>query len=124
MSSRSLLRQSNAERQITASWLADELLTMALVVGPDEYVKTHPNSGKFDPPYEEFSYEIDLEDDSFYEPLQATATIFWDISGTTHSISVETLIARRHGEPVDRLPAETIDREARYWEDIEERDSQ
>ena len=32
MSSRSLLRQSNAERQITASWLADELLTMALVV--------------------------------------------------------------------------------------------
>ena len=36
MSSRSLIRQGDAERQITASWLADELLTMALVVGPDE----------------------------------------------------------------------------------------
>jgi hypothetical protein len=124
MSSRSLLRQSNAERQITASWLADELLTMALVVGPDEYVKIYPDSGKFDPPYEEYSYEIQLGDDSLYEPVQTTATIFWDIYGTTHSISVETLIARRHGEPVDRLPAETIDRDARYWEEIEKRENQ
>ena len=48
MSSRSLVRQGNAERQITASWLADELLTMVLVVGPDEYAKSYPNSGQFE----------------------------------------------------------------------------
>ena len=36
MSSRSLLRQGDAERQITASWLADEIFAMILVVGPEE----------------------------------------------------------------------------------------
>jgi Tfp pilus assembly protein PilV len=122
MSSRSLVRQGNAERQITASWLADEILTMALVVGPDEYTKTYPNTGRFDPPFQEFTYEIEIEDDSYYLPLLAIATIFWDVAGNEHSISIETLIARRHGTPHDRLPVEPIDREARYWDAIEARD--
>ncbi len=124
MSSRSLLRQANAERQITASWLADELLTMALVVGPDEYAKTYPDSGRFDPPFEEFTFEINLKDEFIYMPFQATATISWETSGNTRSVSVETLLARRHGEPVDRFPVEAVDREARYWEEIEARESQ
>ena len=121
MSSRSLIRQGNAERQITASWLADELLTMVLIVGPDEYGKSYSKNGRFGPPFEEFGYEIDLEEDSFYLPVKSVATIFWDVSGNEHSISIETLIARRQGEPVDRLPVEPIDREARYWEEIEAR---
>jgi hypothetical protein len=121
MSSRSLIRQGNAERQITASWLADELLTMALIVGPDEYGKVYPNSGRFDPPFEEFGYEIDLDEDSFYMPVKSTATVFWEVSGNERSITIETLIARRQGEPIDRLPVEPIDREARYWEEIEAR---
>ncbi len=124
MSSRSLLRQANAEKQITASWLADELLTMALVVGPDEYAKTYPNSGRFDPPFEEFTFEINLKDESYYMPLQATAMVSWDVSGNTRSVSVETLLARRHGEAVDRFPVEAVDREARYWEEIEAREGQ
>lgn len=123
MSSRSLIRQSNAEKQITASWLADELLTMVLVVGPDEYAKTHPNSGRFDPPFQEFGYEIDIEDASIYLPIKSTATIFWDVSGNEHSIMIETMVARRHGEPIDREPSEFVDREARYWEEIEARDN-
>ena len=124
MSSRSLVSQGNAERQITASWLADELLTMALIVGPDEYAKTYPKSGTFESPFQEFTYEIEFEEDSFYMPLLTTATIFWEVSETEHSISVETLIARRHGEIQDRLPVEPIDREARYWDEIEARESQ
>jgi Tfp pilus assembly protein PilV len=121
MSSRSLVHQGNAERQITASWLADELLTMVLVVGPDEYAKSYPDSGRFESPFQEFVYEIEFEDDSLYLPVKSTATIFWDVSGNEHTITVETLIARRQGEPVDRMPVEVVDREARYWEEIESR---
>ena len=124
MSSRSLVSQGNAERQITASWLADELLTMALIVGPDEYAKTYPKSGTFEPPFQKFTYEIEFEEDSFYMPLLTTATVFWEVSETERSISIETLIARRHGEIQDRLPVEPIDREARYWDEIEARESQ
>ena len=121
MSSRSLVRQSNAEKQVTASWLADELLTMVLVVGPDEYAKTYPKTSRFEPPFEEFRYEIEIEDESFYMPLKSTATIFWDVAGIEHNVTIETMIARRHGDPVDRLPVEEVDREARYWEEIEAR---
>ena len=124
MSSRSLIRQRNAEMQITASWLADELLATVLVVGPDEYEKTYPKSDHFDPPFEEFWYEIDLSDDAFYLPVETSATIFWSVGSSEHSLSIETLIARRHGEPVDRLPVEAVDREQRYWEAIEAREGQ
>jgi Tfp pilus assembly protein PilV len=124
MSSRSLIQQADAERQITASWLADELLAMALVVGPDEYAKAYPDSGKFNPPFEKFSYEIALEDQSEYVPVGAKATIFWNVSGTQHSLVLETVIARRHGDEVDREPVEPVDRDARYWEEIEERETQ
>lgn len=121
MSSRSLLRQGDAERQVTASWLADEILTMILVVGPDEYEKLYPKTGQFEPPFEQFRYEIEMEEESIYMPVKSTAKIFWDVSGNDHSISIETMIARRHGDVVDRLPAEPLDREARYWDEIESR---
>ena len=124
MSSRSLLNQSNAERQITASWLGDELLAMALVVGPDEYEKAYPDSGRFDPPFEQFSYEITFDGPSFFLPVDVQAKVFWDVAGTEHSVVLETVIARRHGEEIDREPVEPIDREARYWEEIEERENQ
>ena len=122
MSSRSLARQANAEKQITASWLGDELLSMILIIGPDEYAKSYTKQDRFDTPFEDFSYEITIEDDSFYMPLKVVATISWDAVGGTHSIDMETMIARRHGDPVDRTPAESVDREARYWEEIESRD--
>jgi hypothetical protein len=123
ISSRSLSRQTEAEKQITASWLADELLTMVLVEGPDIYEKVHPSRGICDSPFEDFTYEIELEDDGEYLPVRAIATISWDAIGGKHSSSIETLIARRFGEPVLRVPAEPVDREARYWEEIEEREN-
>ncbi|MDP7005361.1 MAG: hypothetical protein QF718_04030 [Phycisphaerales bacterium] len=123
MSSRSLARQANAEKQITASWLADEILSMVIVVGPDEYSKTYPKEGRFDQPFDEFNFELVIEDDSLYYPVNAIAKISWDAVGGKHSIEMETKIARRHGDPVERLPAEPIDREQRYWELIEEKES-
>lgn len=124
MSSRSLARQANAEKQITASWLADEILSMVIVVGPDEYAKAYPKHGQFEQPFDAFTYEIEIEDESLYLPVNATAIISWDAIGGKHSVEIETKIARRHGEPVDRLPAEPVDRELRYWEELEARESQ
>jgi len=120
MSSRSLLRQGDAERQITASWLADEIFAMILVVGPEEYEKTYPDSGEFEQPFKQFSYQIEIEEGAtYYSPVDAQVTIFWDVAGNKHNVKMETKIARRHGEEQDRAPAEPIDREARYWEEIE-----
>lgn len=123
MSSQSLARQSEAERQITASWLADELLTMVLVEGPEIYEKVHPTRGICDPPFEQFSYEIEIEDDGEFLPVRAIATISWDAVGGRHQSVIETLIARRLGEPVPRMPAEAVDREGRYWEELEAREN-
>ena len=123
MSSQSLARQVEGEKQITASWLADELLTMVLVEGPDIYEKVHPARGTCEPPFDDFTYEIELEDDGELLPVHAIATISWDAVGGKHSSSIETYIARQFGEPVPRIPAEPVDREARYWEEIEQRES-
>ena len=124
MSSRSLARQADAEKQITASWLADEMLTMVLVEGPDVYEKVHPPRGNCEPPFEQFSYEIELESDGEYLPVRVIATISWDAIGGKHHSIIETLVARRFGEPVPRIPAEIVDREGRYWEAIEARENQ
>ena len=123
MSSRSLSRQANAEQQITASWLADEILSMILVVGPDEYAKTYPDRGRFQPPFDRFYFVIEIEDESIYRPLKAAATISWDAVGGSHSIQMETMIARRHGDIVARIPAEPVNREERYWDAIDARAS-
>lgn len=123
ISSRSLTRQTNAEKQITASWLADELISMVLVVGPDEYEKAYPTSDRFDHPFQDFSYELSLDGDSEYLPVRTIAVVFWEAGGGQKSLTIETEIARVHGEPVDRLPAEPVDREARYWADVEARES-
>ena len=122
MSSRSLSRQSNAQRQITASWLADELLAMALVVGPEEYAKSYPRLGRFEPPFDEFTFDLALEDNSLYLPIRAVATVSWEAVSGMHSVEIETMISRLHGEPVPRVPAEPVDREERYWEAIEARE--
>ena len=123
MSSQSLARQVEAEKQITASWLADELLTMILVEGPDIYGKVHPSRGTCEPPFDDFTYEIELEDDGELLPVHAIATISWEAVGGKHSSAIETYIARRFGDPVPRVPAEPVDREARYWEEIEAREA-
>lgn len=120
MSSRSLARQTNAEKQITASWLADETLSMLLVVGPEEYAKSYPLRGRFDPPFHEYTYDIELEDENEFSPFYVKTIIGWQGATSTYEIEMETVISKRHGEePVERVPAEPIDRELRYWEELE-----
>jgi hypothetical protein len=94
---------------------------MILIVGPDEYAKTYPDRGRFEPPFESFYFEIEIEDESLYMPVKAVATVSWDAVGGSHSIHMETMIARRHGDLVARIPAEPVNREERYWDAIDAR---
>lgn len=118
VASRSLADQADAEKRITASWLADELLSMVLVEGPAAYPQLYDMSGFFDDPFGEFSYEIDIDDRGIGEPYYITAFVRWEVSRGTHEVRVETLIAQRQGEPIQpREPLEPVDRESRYFED-------
>ena len=133
LNSRSLANQLEGERQLTASWIADELLSMVLVVGPADYSKTHDMAGQCEAPFEDFDYELNIDDQGATEPFRVTADVRWNGQGGVRGIRVETFIARRNGdqpesrEPDDmiemRMPKEPVDREKR-WLELEGLDEQ
>ncbi len=115
LSSRALKQGQRGEQAIIASSLLDELLGRVLAEGPDEFPKFNDTSGRFDPPFDQFSFELVLEDQGEYEPFRVTAYVFNDAGD---EFSIETLITAREGEdpnPV-RIPPEVIDREGRHDE--------
>lgn len=116
LASRSLRTQLDGERQLVATWIADELLTMVLVEGPVNYRKQYDTSGQCGYPFEEFSYDITLEDLGLTEPFRVTATVRWPSGLGERQIQVQTFIAERGGEPDSELraPAEYVDREKRW----------
>jgi general secretion pathway protein I len=117
LNSRSLANQVEGERQLTASWLADELLSMVMVDGPVDFPKLNDVSGQFEEPFEDFRYDVDIEDKGISEPFLVTALVKWDGAGGERKVQVQTLIAERGGEPGEpRAPAEMIDREERWME--------
>lgn len=118
VTSRSLAAQMEGERQLTASWLADELLSMVLVEGPENYPKLHDTFGSFDVPFENYEFEVDLQDQGPRQPFRVTAHIRWPSPRGSREISVETLIAARLAEePMPRMPIDILDRESRYFDD-------
>lgn len=114
---RSLKMQTTAEKRITASWLADEILNMVLAEGPRQYTRAYDLEGDFDEPFEQFSFEITIEDPPLGVPANVTATVYW----ATGEVVLEGLIAERQGdEPNEpREPEEFVDRDARYYDDEE-----
>jgi hypothetical protein len=122
-SSRSLARQVDAEHQLVASWLADELLSMVLVEGPDVYPRLYDMAGSFEEPFERFDYELDIDDEGPWQPYRVIAVIRWPAGGGWHQVQVETSIAHRRGEPIEpelREPLEPLDRDARYFDEEED----
>ncbi len=118
VTSRSLATQSDGEKRLVASWLADGLLAMVLVEGPVEYPRRYHPRGEFAPPFDGFEFEIDIEAISVGEPYRVTATVRWPGGRDYREVSVETLIARRLGDSFQpRAPADPVDRFARYYED-------
>ena len=114
---RSLATHTDGEKRLVAAWLADELLTMVLVEGPDNYPMLYDTSGSFAPPFEEFSFEVDIDTPDRGMPYRVTALVQWG-RRARDAVLVDTLIARRLGDPEQlREPYEPVDREARYYED-------
>jgi hypothetical protein len=118
MASRALARQTDGEKRMVASWLADEMLNMVLAEGPEKYEVSHDTADRFGDPFADFSYEINIDLLGRGAPYRVTATVTWPVGRTTHFVRVETLIAARLGDPVQlREPYEPLDRDARNFGD-------
>jgi hypothetical protein len=121
LATRSLRTQTAGEKRLVASWLADEMLSMVVVEGPVNYPKLYDNSGQFDYPFEEFDYDLYIEDRGVNAPFLVTAVIRWPGAAGQDQIQVQTLISERGGEPDQpRAPLEPVDRMGRWYDDDEE----
>jgi hypothetical protein len=120
LGTRALALQQRGEREVVAAALLDELLATALAEGPEDFVRIHPLAGTFDPPFEEFEFEVTVEDGGLGIPARVLARVFHTPTGGAWMC--ETLIAVRVGaEPhPPRTPFQPIDREQRYRQQEEE----
>lgn len=120
--SRALNNQTRGERMQVASWLADELLTMVLVEGPETYLTGRSSEGAFDGEFADFTYEIAIERVNEHEPFRVAVAVGWPPYDLSSLVEVRTWVAVRRGEeeePVPRIPPEPIDRFERYYEDAQ-----
>jgi len=120
LASQSLIGQGVSERRITASWLADGLLGMVIAQGPHRHSMRQPAEGQFEPPFEDYDYELNIRNRGDWVPYEVTATVSWMDRGGVMKIKVQTLAAPRQGEEDDWSnwkPEEPLDREARTWDD-------
>lgn len=118
LSSRALARQTDGEKRLVASWLADELLSMVLVEGPTNYARQYDTTGRFYEPFDDYYYEVDIHDMGVDQPFLVTAIVGWYTSAYDgENVSVQTYIAERRGDPEQpRQPAERVDREQIHYE--------
>lgn len=120
LGTRALANQQRGEREVVAAALLDELLATALAEGPDDFVTIHPLAGTFEPPFDEFEFEMTVEEGGLGVPARVLAQVFHRPTGGAWMC--ETLIAVRAGEEPHppRTPVEAIDREERYRQQEEE----
>lgn len=120
IASRSISAQASGEKQMTAAWLLDELLSMVLVEGPVEFSHVQATSGNFDPPFDLYEFDVNLKDLGAGQPFLVTATVRWPQGHSTRQVQAQTFIALRNDELYeDRMPLEPIDRISRWYDDEE-----
>jgi len=122
MASQALRAEQTGEWRLTASWLADEALAMVVAMGPAAYQQSEPMEGRFQPPFDQFDWTLELTRPSEWEAWNATATVSWQDRGGVMSVSIDTLIAPRQGDeddPMNWKPDEPLDRESRTWDEEE-----
>lgn len=113
--SRAISNQTEGEHRLQASWLADEILSMILVEGPDKYPHLYDMNGQFEAPFDQFFYDINIDDRGVTLPSFVSVQITWP--GARTPVVIDTYIAKRQGEQLQpREPIEEIDRQQR-WED-------
>ena len=109
--------QTNGEHRLTASWLADEILTMILVEGPERYPRLYDVNGRFNEPFADFAYQVNIENLGRGAPYRVIASVRWS-DRSNDVVRVDTLIAVRiENEEQLREPMERIDRIERYYDD-------
>ncbi len=118
LASRSISLQAQSQRQLTAAWLVDELLAMVLVEGPVSYPKLYTTDGRFDFPFEDYEYEVQIDDIGLRQPFRVTAFVRWSHGAGFRQVQAQTFIAERLGDPNQvRMPVEPIDRIGRYYDE-------
>lgn len=120
ITTRSLSAQAQGERRLVAAWLADELLSMVVVEGPEDFGRSNDTSGRFGVPFERYAYEVTLEQGGRGKPFLVTALVHWG-DRATEEVRVQTFVAQRQGDEPDepREPYEEVDRDARWFDDEE-----
>ncbi|MSR18475.1 MAG: hypothetical protein EXS00_04780 [Phycisphaerales bacterium] len=118
IATRSLAMQQRGEREVASAALLDEILGLVLAEGPTDFPKLHDMSGKCDPPWSDFEYEVTIEDGGLGDPYEVMALVR-DPTGREHRVA--TRIAGRAGEEPnpDRAPTTPLDRRARDEEAAE-----
>lgn len=118
LASKSLATQSKGQNQLVASWLVDEMLSMVLVEGPDVYPQLYPTEGRFDPPFDDYTFDLDIEDIGLGRPYLVTATVRWPQGRQDLAAQAQTYIAPRTGDELEiRAPDLPIDRYERIYGD-------
>ena len=107
---RAISEQNGGEQLQTASMLIDEQLALVLARGPDNYATRFDTQGTCDAPFDQYRYELDIQERGGSNPYFVRATVFWDSGGKTRLASVETLIAARPGEVEDRTLDQSVTR--------------
>ncbi len=118
LASRSLMEQQRGERGVVAAALLDQLLAEILVEGPVDWPKLHDTSGRFEPPFDGYDYEVMIEEADPGYPADVLAVVH-DDSGRGYRCA--TRIAVRGGEEPnpDLMPSEPFDRQG-YWDSKDE----
>jgi hypothetical protein len=112
---RSLAMQQRSEREMVAAQLMDGLLGEVLAVGVVDWSLARPTAGNFESPYEEWTWELDIDKQGLGDPYRVVA-LARDRNGA--EFRVETLMAPRPEgfEEPSRMPETPIDRQAKYDE--------
>ena len=115
LTSRAIGLQRRGEQKIVAAALLDELLGSVLTEGPQDFIRIQSTSGPCDPPFEDWSYSVDIENAVGSDPYKVLATV---TAPDERTYDCATLIAPKLGETPDpdRIPPEPIDREGRWLE--------
>ncbi len=107
---RAISEQNGGEQLQTAAMLIDEQLALVLARGPDNYASRYDTQGQCDAPFDQYRYQLDIQEQGGARPYFVRATVFWEAGGKTRSASVETLIAPRPGEVEDRTLEQNVTR--------------
>lgn len=112
IASRSLSAQVRGQQIEQAAMVLDSLLNDVLALGPAKYLKSGEMGGTVDPPFDEYTYRISIDDISPDQPFRVTARVWWETAGGEQTIEVQALMAKRLGDEPDpeREPTQPVER--------------